>query len=353
MIPPAVTHSMECHRFPMNTKFINGLRRPDRRKHWSEDRVVVVHFFSHLIHFLYSRSWLQGNLKLAHERSDSLSDLREDVEKLEESITRRLKLKTIKYDCGWNIEHYRGCLKSLERLVNMHENDMKQLEGNYLLKSVFGSPIKIDFLFSGRNLVFAPISGVSLEGDVMLFTGDVQRNWLDVRFVPRMSNECEAPFTLLFPVYQKHFQTRWLLEAHTVVWVGVVASSTRNSNRPPQVYAQGSSSPLRLTTNQSHHVHVGLFNISQISQILARHPQRLWNCHRIVPIFVSNHRTKWQKMFVFVLTEFSIRFSEAGPLMVSPTGQLIAPSTCPGSILVDFLTTHMDEATRKMEEYKT
>lgn len=39
--------------------------------------------------------------------------------------------------------------------------------------------------------------------------------------------------------------------------------------------------------------------------------------------------------------------------MVSPTGQFIAPSACPGSILVDFLTTHMDEATQKMEEYKT
>lgn len=46
-------------------------------------------------------------------------------------------------------------------------------------------------------------------------------------------------------------------------------------------------------------------------------------------------------------------FSEAGPLMVSPTGQFIAPSLCPGSILVDFLTTHMDDAAQKMEEYKT
>lgn len=39
--------------------------------------------------------------------------------------------------------------------------------------------------------------------------------------------------------------------------------------------------------------------------------------------------------------------------MVSPTGQLIAPATCPGSILVDFLTTHMDEAAQKSKAYKT
>lgn len=73
--------------------------------------------------------WIQANLHLAHERSDALADLREDVEKLEKSISSRLKLKSMQYDCGWNIEHYRGCLKSLERLANMHEKEMKQLEG--------------------------------------------------------------------------------------------------------------------------------------------------------------------------------------------------------------------------------
>lgn len=39
--------------------------------------------------------------------------------------------------------------------------------------------------------------------------------------------------------------------------------------------------------------------------------------------------------------------------MVSPTGQFIAPATCPGSILVDFLTVHMDEAAQKAKEYDT
>lgn len=43
---------------------------------------------------------------------------------------------------------------------------------------------------------------------------------------------------------------------------------------------------------------------------------------------------------------------EAGPLCVSPTGQFIAPSTCPGTILVDFLSCHMNEAAEKSEAYK-
>lgn len=35
-------------------------------------------------------------------------------------------------------------------------------------------------LCTGRTIVFAQTSGISLEGHVMLFTGDVQHNWLDV-----------------------------------------------------------------------------------------------------------------------------------------------------------------------------
>lgn len=38
--------------------------------------------------------------------------------------------------------------------------------------------------------------------------------------------------------------------------------------------------------------------------------------------------------------------------MLSPTGQFIAPSSLPGSILVDFLTNHLDEATKLIAEYK-
>jgi Domain of unknown function (DUF4461) len=44
--------------------------------------------------------------------------------------------------------------------------------------------------------------------------------------------------------------------------------------------------------------------------------------------------------------------SESGPLMVSPTGQLISPSTCPGFLLVDFITTNLEEATIRQTAYK-
>lgn len=45
--------------------------------------------------------------------------------------------------------------------------------------------------------------------------------------------------------------------------------------------------------------------------------------------------------------------SESGPMMVSPTGQIIVPATCPGSILVDFITNHLEEAKERAETYRT
>lgn len=80
------------------------------------------------------RKWIDENIKTATERTIALQTIRNDVKKLEESIVNKLKLKGIQYDCDWNIEHVRGCLKSLDHLSKMHEADMKELEG--LLKSI-------------------------------------------------------------------------------------------------------------------------------------------------------------------------------------------------------------------------
>ncbi|XP_037068047.1 uncharacterized protein LOC119089450 [Pollicipes pollicipes] len=43
--------------------------------------------------------------------------------------------------------------------------------------------------------------------------------------------------------------------------------------------------------------------------------------------------------------------SESGPLFLSPTGQIIAPSSCPPSLLVRYITDCMVEAAEKLDEY--
>lgn len=105
-------------------------------------------------------NWLRKQIITANVRTRALQETKDEVAKLRESMTRSLGVKHIEYDCGWNVEHFRGCLKSLERLVELH-------------------PQAIDGL-KDRVVVFASFTGVSLDGHVMLYTGDVQRNWLDV-----------------------------------------------------------------------------------------------------------------------------------------------------------------------------
>lgn len=104
--------------------------------------------------------WLKENLDLAQERQESQIGLREEIQKLRKELMGKLKLKDLRFECGWNIDYFRGCMKSLEYIANLHCQDMKHLEE--------------------RILVFAPFTGISLDGHVMLFTGDVKHNWLEV-----------------------------------------------------------------------------------------------------------------------------------------------------------------------------
>lgn len=48
----------------------------------------------------------------------------------------------------------------------------------------------------------------------------------------------------------------------------------------------------------------------------------------------------------------SLLYREAGPLMVSPTGQFIVPSTLPGALLVNFITKNLQDAKQKNIEYQ-
>lgn len=86
------------------------------------------------------------------------------------------------------MEHIRGCLKSLDHLSKMHGDVLSGL--------------------SGRTIVFAQVSAVSLDGNVMLSTEDVQRNWLDVSdsILRIAAIFTKNPFTL--SVRQKYSSTR-------------------------------------------------------------------------------------------------------------------------------------------------
>lgn len=104
--------------------------------------------------------FINKNIDLAQIRTKCLDDLKEEVEKLKSKLEAKLELVAIVYECGWNFEHFRGCLKSLEKLYDLYSEDMDNLRK--------------------KTIIFSQFTGVSLEGDIHLFTGDVQNNWLDV-----------------------------------------------------------------------------------------------------------------------------------------------------------------------------
>lgn len=98
----------------------------------------------------------------AHIKLEACRPVREEVKKLEKILCQDLGLKDITWDCGWNIAHYRGCLLAFQALARHHPEQMDVLKN--------------------RTLVFANGTGISLEGSVMLNSGEVRHNWLDVNF---------------------------------------------------------------------------------------------------------------------------------------------------------------------------
>ncbi|XP_023296474.2 T-cell activation inhibitor, mitochondrial [Lucilia cuprina] len=229
-------------------------------------------------------TWITDNATLAKTRSKDLESLKADVYKLQKTVIQNLELKDARYDCGWNFEHYRGCLKTLERLASMHGEHMKHLKG--------------------RVVVFAPFTGISLEGHVMLFTGDVLNNWIEfIRNIPS-----HDAFLKKIPIYE-----------NTLSRVLKQIKIGRRKFMPKQQAVEYAGHLMKVTTTLGDYLSV----------------------------------KKFPKSWPDTLQDYEIVIeSEAGPLMVSPTGQLIAPATCPGFMLVDFITSNLEVAKERNQKYQ-
>ena len=87
---------------------------------------------------MFFRKWLDSNINTARERIESLQMVRDDLKQLEKKLKSNLQLKDIQYDCAWNDEHIRGCLKSLDHLHKMHTDELKCLQGeSHTAKHIF------------------------------------------------------------------------------------------------------------------------------------------------------------------------------------------------------------------------
>ncbi|KOC70091.1 Uncharacterized protein C3orf23 like protein [Habropoda laboriosa] len=218
------------------------------------------------------KAYLDKHITEVHVKLEACRPMREEVQKLEKILCSELGLKNIVWDCGWNIAHYRGCLLAFKALAEHHPTSMEVLKN--------------------RTLVFANDTGISVEGNVMLNSGEVRHNWLDL-----IKNIQKYDVVLLrLPAFEKAV-SQVLLD----IKVG------RRKFMPKVMVSQYERQLRQLTTTLSD-----------------------YRGRRNYPKFVC---------------------SEAGPLMLSPTGQFIVPSSCPSFLLVNFITENLEEATKRLHHY--
>lgn len=77
------------------------------------------------------RTWLRNNYMDALLKSQKGEYYREEIKTLQKVITKELKLKDIKWDCGWNDTHFRGCLLSFMSLIEHHPEIRHVLKGKH------------------------------------------------------------------------------------------------------------------------------------------------------------------------------------------------------------------------------
>nr|CAD7400942.1 unnamed protein product [Timema poppensis] len=156
-----------------------------------------------------------------------------------------------------------------------------------------------------RTLMFGNDTGVSLDGAVMLSSGEVRNNWLD--FLKNVHKQDAA--LLRIPAFERAV-------SQVLRNIQVVRRKFQ-----PKVMANIYENHLRrLTTSLSDY---------QGQRGYPKHwPQSLDHFELVVE-------------------------TEAGPLMVSPTGQFIVPASCPAFLLVAFITSNLDQATERLLHYKS
>ncbi|XP_069677058.1 T-cell activation inhibitor, mitochondrial [Periplaneta americana] len=229
--------------------------------------------------------WLESNVEEALRKLAACQPVRDEIVRLQRTLCASLGLQSVLWDCGWNVTHFRGCMLSFQALSRHHPDIMHTLQG--------------------RKLIFANDTGVSLDGHVMLNSGEVRHNWLDL--IKNVHKQDAVLFRI--PAFERA--------------VSQVLRDIRLVRRKfqPKVMARHYEKQLRrLTTSLSDHQ--GRMGYPK------EWPQSLSNFELVVE-------------------------TEAGPLMLSPTGQFIVPSSCPAFLLVNFMSENLDEAAHLLQRYQT
>ena len=208
--------------------------------------------------------WLKDNVDNAQAKMAKSEPIRLQTERLQDELCQKLNLSDILWDCGWDISHKRGVLASFQSLILEAKNVEKILEQ--------------------RTLVFGYDSGLSLDGQIILYTGEVRSNWLKViQNVPQFEQSLQN-----IPLVEKAL-SQSLLDIKIV----------HRKNQPLKLVDNYKSQLIKLVTNVNDYLS---------KQKLPKH----WPSLEHYELCVDN---------------------ESSPLTLNSNGQFIVPASCPGFLL--------------------
>jgi len=224
--------------------------------------------------------WLRDNVENAQEKMAKSEPIRLETERLQDDLCRELDLVDLQWDSCWDISFKRGVLASFQNLLKSHE--------------------VIKGFLAERTLVFGHNSGMTLDGQIILYTGEVRTNWLNViRNIPNFENSLNN-----IPLVEKALSQN--LRNIKIV---------HRKNQPLRLVDDYKVQLMRLVTNVSDYL---------TKQNLPKHwPESLQNFELCVD-------------------------NESSPLTMSSSGQFIVPASCPGFLLVPFINENMEIAKEKM-----
>lgn len=75
------------------------------------------------------KKWLSKHQEKAKDLTEKSKPLSDEMNRLQEAIRNEWNLLDIRWNCGWNETHYRGCLHSFMALAGQHPEAMHQLKG--------------------------------------------------------------------------------------------------------------------------------------------------------------------------------------------------------------------------------
>jgi len=225
-------------------------------------------------------SWLANNINKARTRFAECEPIRLETERLQGEICYNFQLKDILWDCDWDTLNRRGSVDAFNYLASQHD---------------------IHELLVDKTVVFGQKSGISVKGEIILYSGEVRSNWLKI-----IKNTSGVSKILEFlPLYERALSQSLL---------GIKIVQKEESTTLVDEYRT---------------------RLRKVVTSLSDFKQR------------NNFPNSWPE--TLQESELCVE-SDASSLMLTPEGVLTIPASTPGFLIVEFITQNLKEAGRRLSD---